>query len=263
MSDHADELLRPGPEVEGTSAYARLNRYAMFDEVNAPYMRWQLEQFDPYLGQRVLEVGCGVGSILAQLPRREFVMGVDIEEDLVAYASNRFSGRQGYEFSSLDISSLSTERRSILRGHRFDSIVCINVLEHVKDDRAAIDTMADVVEPGGHVAILVPAHPALYGQYDEMEGHFRRYSRGGLRKLLNRSGLEIVRLHRFNMIGAAGWWIQYRLLRRRIHGQGHFRILQTALPVLKTIEARVKPPFGLSLVAVARKPTVAGKARGV
>jgi SAM-dependent methyltransferase len=254
VSDLVINNVRDSSEVEGTSADARLNRYKLFDEVNAPYMRWQLEQFKPFLGPRLLEVGCGVGSILAQLPPREFVMGVDIEHELVEFAGRRFSDRQRYAFAPLDISSLSTEHRTMLKCHRFDTVLCINVLEHVTDDTAALAAMADVVEPGGTVAVLVPAHPALYGQYDEMEGHFRRYSREDLRTLLTRSGLEVVRLHRFNFVGAAGWWFQYRLLRRRIHGQGHFRALQAALPVLRIVEARVKPPFGLSLVAVAKKP---------
>jgi SAM-dependent methyltransferase len=217
-------------------------------------MRWQLEQFEPFLGTRLLEVGCGVGSILAQLSPRDLVIGVDVEEDLVAFSRQRFLGRRGYGFASLDISSLSAAQRSMLKSQRFNSVICINVLEHVMDDEAAIEAMADVIEPGGAVAILVPAHPALYGQYDEMEGHFRRYSRRGLSRLLTRSGLMVVRLHRFNMVGAAGWWFQYRLLRRRIHGQGHFKILQAALPALKAMEARVKPPFGLSLIAIATKP---------
>jgi hypothetical protein len=72
--------------------------------------------------------------------------------------------------------------------------------------------------------------------------------------LLTGTGFDIVRLQRFNMVGAAGWWFQYRLLRRRIHGQGHFKILQAALPALRVLEGMVKPPIGLSLVAVAKKP---------
>ena len=254
MSDVVVEQSPPSDEVEGTSSYARLNRYRLFDEVNAPYMRWQLEQFEPFLGERLLEVGCGVGSILAQLRPREFVMGVDVEEDLIAYARQRFMASQRHDFASLDISSHSSESRSMLKSRRFDTVVCINVLEHVQDDVAAVAAMADVVQPGGAVAILVPAHPTLFGQYDEMEGHFRRYSRSGLSRLIAGSGLDVVRLHRFNMLGAAGWWFQYRLLRKRIHGQGHFKTLQAMLPVLKAVEARIKPPFGLSLIAVAKKP---------
>jgi SAM-dependent methyltransferase len=241
--------------VEGTSADARLNRYRVFDEVNAPYMRWQLQQFEPFVGPRLLEVGCGVGSILAQLSPRELVMGIDVEDELVAFARHRFSDRHGYEFATLDISALSEQSRATLMQHRFDTILCINVLEHVMDDTAAIKAMADVLAPGGALLLLVPAHPALYGPYDRMEGHFRRYSRRGLRSLLRRSGLDVARLHRFNLVGAAGWWVQYRLLRRNIHRQAHFKILQAALPFLRVIEAHMKPPFGLSLIAVATKPS--------
>jgi 2-polyprenyl-3-methyl-5-hydroxy-6-metoxy-1,4-benzoquinol methylase len=252
--EFAADQGRASLDVEGTSTYARLNRYRMFDQVNAPYMRWQLEQFEPFLGTRLLEVGCGVGSILAQLSPREFVMGVDVEGELAAYARQRFPDQHRYGFASVDISAPSVEARSMLKAHRFDTVICINVLEHVLDDASAVAAMADVVEPGGTVAILVPAHPALYGQYDQMEGHFRRYSRKALSALLARSGLDVVRMHRFNMVGAAGWWFQYRLLRKRIHGQGHFKTIQAMLPVLKALESRVKPPFGLSLVAIAKRP---------
>jgi SAM-dependent methyltransferase len=240
--------------IEGTSTDARLNRYRLFDEVNAPYLRWQLDQVEPFAGTRVLEVGCGVGSILDQLGARDLVMGIDLETDLVEYASRRFANRPGFEFATLDISRLSGIDLARLKAHHFDTIVCINVLEHVEDDVAAIAAMADIVVPGGTVAVIVPAHPMLYGPYDRMEGHFRRYTMPRLRGLLTESGLTLTQVHRFNLLGALGWWVQYRLLRRTIHGQSHFKILQAVLPVMRAIEARIKPPFGLSLVAVAQRP---------
>jgi hypothetical protein len=107
--------------------------------------------------------------------------------------------------------------------------------------------------PGGVLAVLVPAHPALYGHYDAMDGHFRRYTKSRLRDVLSKSGLGVERLYRFNLVGAAGWFVQYRVLRRKIHQQGHFAVMQAMLPALKAIESRVRPPFGLSLIAVARK----------
>ena len=240
--------------IEGPSSDARLNRYRVFDEVNAPYLRWQLEQVEPVLGSRLLEVGCGVGGILSQLTPREFVMGIDIEEEEVEFARRRFAAKTGFDFALMDISALSHDDRAALKSHRFDTVLCINVLEHIKDDAGAVGAMADVLVPGGVLAILVPAHPGLYGHYDAMDGHFRRYTMSGLREVLDRSGLVVERLYRFNLVGAAGWWVQYRLLRRKIHQQGHFKVLQAILPALKAVESRVQPPFGLSLVAAARKP---------
>jgi 2-polyprenyl-3-methyl-5-hydroxy-6-metoxy-1,4-benzoquinol methylase len=237
----------------GTTAEARLNRYRVFDEVNAPYLRWQLAQLAPWVGRRVLEVGCGVGSILAQLGPRDDVMGVDLEEELIAFVRGRFAGDARYAFARMDISALTPTDRALLKEHRFDSVLCINVLEHVEDDEAAIRAMADVVEPGGSICLIVPAHPSLYGAYDRMEGHFRRYSRARLRQLVAGANLQPAGLYRFNAAGAIGWWIQYRVLRRNIHGQSHFRALQAALPLLAAAEKAVNPPVGLSLVAIATR----------
>jgi SAM-dependent methyltransferase len=242
--------------LEGQSSDARLNRYRVFDEVNAPYLRWQIEQVEPYMGSRLLEVGCGVGGILSQLTPLELVMGIDIEEEEVEFARKRFADRPGFEFALMDIAGLSAEDRAHLKARRFDTVLCINVLEHIKDDAGAIAAMADVLVPGGVLAILVPAHPALYGHYDAMDGHFRRYTKTGLREVLVRSGLGVEQLYRFNFVGAAGWFVQYRVLRRKIHQQGHFKVMTAILPALRAVESRVKPPFGLSLVAVARKSKV-------
>jgi SAM-dependent methyltransferase len=243
-----------GPEaLEGQSSDARLNRYRVFDEVNAPYLRWQIEQVEPYLGSRLLEVGCGVGGILSQLKPRELVMGIDIEEEEVEFARTRFADRPGFEFALMDIAALSADSRATLKARRFDTVLCINVLEHIKDDAGAVVAMADVLVPGGALAILVPAHPALYGHYDAMDGHFRRYTKRALRQVLVSAGLSVERLYRFNFVGAAGWFVQYRVLRQKIHQQGHFRVMTAILPALRAVESRVKPPFGLSLVAVARK----------
>jgi SAM-dependent methyltransferase len=239
--------------LEGQSSDARLNRYRVFDEVNAPYLQWQIEQVEPFLGSRLLEVGCGVGGILSQLTPRELVVGIDIEEEEVDFARRRFADRPGFEFAVMDIAGLSAEDRAALKARRFDTVLCINVLEHIKDDAGAVAAMADVLVPGGVLAILVPAHPALYGHYDAMDGHFRRYTKANLRQVLVRSGLRVERLHRFNFVGAAGWFVQYRVLRQKIHQQSHFKVMNAILPALRAVESRVKPPFGLSLVAIARK----------
>ena len=137
-------MIEEPPELEGESAAARLNRYKAFDEVNAPYMSWQLEQFKPFLGKRVLEVGCGVGSIMAQLGPREILMGIDVEPDILEFARDRFAGQPNHEFAHHDITALSEADVAELKRHRFDTILTINVLEHVKDDSAAVAAMSPI-----------------------------------------------------------------------------------------------------------------------
>jgi SAM-dependent methyltransferase len=233
---------------------ARLRRYVSYDEVNAPYLAWQLQQFWPYIGRRVLEVGCGVGAILAQLGDRDLVMGVDIEPELVDFTRKRFAGSSNHEFAALDISALSEPARADLKSKRFDSVVCINVLEHIEDDAAAVANMGDVLVTKGTISLLVPAHPALYGEYDRTDGHFRRYTSRTLRKVFEDAGLHVERLYHFNALGAAGWWYQYRLRRHAHQSQSDYKLMQRILPVIKAVENRVKPPFGMSLIAIARKP---------
>lgn len=246
-------MMSGSSSAEADSAEARLKRYLVYDAVNAPYLRWQLDQFEPYLGKRVLEVGCGVGAILAQLGPREFVMGVDVEPQLAEFTRRRFDGQPGYQFASLDISSLPAAMRAELRQLRFDTILCINVLEHVEDHMGAVTAMADLLVPGGVLALLVPAHPSLFGPYDVTDGHFRRYTKSTLRDLLLGVNLKVEQLYHFNSIGAFGWWVQYRLMKRDNQTSSDYKLMQRLVPFLRAVEDRVKPPIGMSLIAVARK----------
>jgi len=196
--------------------------------------------------------GCGVGGIVDLLGPRELTYGIDVEADVLAYAERRFAHRPDCRFSLADLNELSPERLAELRDLRFDSIVCINVLEHIRDDLAALRRMESLLVPGGVLALLVPAHQWLYGPYDAIDGHFRRYDRTSLRRLLCRAGLTPLRLHHFNVVGAVGWWVQYKLLKREIHGEGQFGMMNRVLPFVREFERRIEPPFGLSLVAVGR-----------
>ncbi|MGH7763407.1 MAG: class I SAM-dependent methyltransferase [Candidatus Dormibacteraceae bacterium] len=232
---------------------ARLQRYVLYDEVNAPYLRWQLEQFMPFLGRRVMEVGVGVGAIVAQLGDRDLVIAVDIEPPMVEFTRKRFAGRPNHEFATLDISALPDATRRELRGKSLDSIVCINVLEHIEDDGAAVATMADLLVPGGVVALLVPAHPSLYGPYDKVEAHFRRYTKSSLRKVIEGAGLAVERLYYFNAIGAPGWWWQYKVMKRDHQTQSDYKLMELLVPPMRAVEKVIKPPFGMSVVTVARK----------
>jgi 2-polyprenyl-3-methyl-5-hydroxy-6-metoxy-1,4-benzoquinol methylase len=232
---------------------SRLARYAALDPVTGPYLEWQLDQIRPWLGQRILEVGCGVGGILERLGPRERVVGIDVEVDILAFAADRFRDRPEYSLRVLDLGAISDEEQKELQAERFDSIVCINALEHMRDDIAVLQTLEQLLAPGGTLAILVPAHPSLYGQYDKIDGHWRRYGKAELRTLIGHTGLRLERLHYFNSAGAFGWWLQYRVLKRSVHGESQFGLMNALVPILRPLEALVKPPFGLSLVAISRR----------
>jgi SAM-dependent methyltransferase len=231
----------------------RLDRYLFFDRINRPYTAWQLEPFRSRLGRRILEIGCGVGGVIDLLGPRELVYGLDSEPEVLAHAAQRFRDRPECRFACLDFGSIDLEALAGLKSLGFDTVICINVLEHIRDDIGALQKMAEVLEPGGVLALLVPAHLGLYGPYDRLDGHFRRYNKAYLRTILGHTPLVVEWMSYFNAVGGLGWWVQYRLLKRTIHGAGQFGLMNRLIPVLRRVEAVLPPPFGLSLVALCRK----------
>jgi len=227
-----------------------LERYRGFDEINRPYLSWQIDQFRPHLGKRILEVGCGLGGIVELLEGAELLYGIDVQEDLVAYAAQRCASRPECRFAVADVADLSPEEFAELKSQRFDTAVAINVLEHVRDDAGALRNLERLLEPAGTLALLVPAHSWLYGPYDRADGHYRRYSKARLRRVLLRTGFRPVKMHYFNAPGALAWWVRYRLLRKSTLGRSQLGAMTAVLPVVKRIERLAPPPFGLSLIAV-------------
>ncbi|MFN0054712.1 MAG: class I SAM-dependent methyltransferase [Planctomycetales bacterium] len=232
---------------------ARLERYSSRIGLNAPYLAWQLEAFRSHLGHRILEVGCGVGGIIEQLGPRELIFGVDVEPEVLDYAAERYRDRPECQFELLDLTDSCQSRLDDLRAMRFDTVICINALEHMADDRLAMQRMSWLLPPQGVVALLVPAHPSLFGNYDRLDGHYRRYTRESIGELAAAAGFAILQLRHFNALGAVGWWVQYRLLRRAQHGATHFGIMNRLIPACRLLERLAPPPFGLSLIAVLRK----------
>jgi SAM-dependent methyltransferase len=134
----------------------------------------------------------------------------------------------------------------------FDSVVCLNVLEHIEDDLFALEQMRDSLAPGGSLALLVPAHRFLYGAFDRAVGHFRRYEKRELADKLKRTGFAVREMKFFSLIATVPWLINGRLLKRDYIPTGQANLANRLVPLLK-LERLIGPPFGLSLIAIAQK----------
>ena len=135
----------------------------------------------------------------------------------------------------------------------FDTVICLNVVEHLVDDRGALLNIQSVLAGGGRAIILVPCGPGLYGTLDEVLGHQRRYTRETLEKLIISAGFELEKMIEFNRVGVVAWWVNGQLLRRRIFGLWQIKILNVMTPVFRAIDKMLPLP-PLSLIAVIRKP---------
>jgi SAM-dependent methyltransferase len=215
------------------------------------YFAWQGRLVTRELGRRVVEAGCGAGNFTHLLLDRDVVIALDIEPDCIARLKQRYPNRDNLHVFQCDAGS---REFSALARFEPDSCVCLNVLEHIEDDRAALQAMASILVPGGVIVLLVPAFQALYGPIDKNLGHHRRYNRRMIGKLAEVAGLRIKKIHYMNAIGFFGWWANSHIFRREAQSEGQIEVFdRSVVPLISRLESLVPPPFGQSLFAVLQK----------
>jgi glycosyltransferase involved in cell wall biosynthesis len=212
--------------------------------------RWILEQFRPFIGSRVLEAGCGIGNFTELLLDRQRLLCVDNDPLYVEMLNWRLGHLENARILRFDLADPAAYAE--LKQESIDTIVCLNVLEHIKADEQVLRAYYDLLEPGGHAIILVPAHMWLYGPCDAAIGHERRYTQAELHTKMQKVGFEIVQMNEFNRLGVPGWWLNKQLGRRDLNPR-QMRLFEWLLPIAKAAEAMHLGP-GLSLIGIGRKP---------
>jgi SAM-dependent methyltransferase len=236
--------------VSTTAEYTVLDQERM--KLARNYFAWQSRMTLPHLGQRVLEIGCGMGNFTAHLTDREAVLGIDVVPDCIEGHRQNLGAFPHIRALVQDV--LDPEFLSLASFHP-DSIVCLNVLEHISDDLLALRNMAAVLPPGGRVVLIVPAFEALYGPIDSLLGHYRRYRKSSLRETAERAGFHAEKLRYINSVGCFGWWVNSHILKRTEQSSAQIAFFDAKIvPTLSAIEDRIEPPVGQSLFAVLVKP---------
>lgn len=213
------------------------------------YNRWMFDRVRRWVGSRVLEIGAGIGNLSAFLVDRERVVLTDTRPEYLDRLRDRFATHPNVSVVRL---YLPTDAGA-LNGESFDTIICLNVLEHVLDDVGSLSTIRTLLGEGGRLILLVPALPALYGTLDEALGHHRRYTRAGLAEKFAAAGLELRHIEYFNLAGAPGWWFTGRVLRRRVIPSGSFRLFDALVPLFR-LERLIPWRVGQSLIAIGERP---------
>jgi 2-polyprenyl-3-methyl-5-hydroxy-6-metoxy-1,4-benzoquinol methylase len=217
------------------------------------YFGWQGRLVGREIGQRVIEVGCGVGNFTENLLEREAILALDKESRCIEALKQRYATRQNLRALSCDAEVLD-RHRSELAGFGADSCVCLNVLEHIGDDSGALRGMASLITSNGVVVLLVPAFPALFGPIDRNLGHYRRYTRESITQLAKMAGLSVKKAHYVNWAGFFGWWFNSHVLKREAQSEKQVDAFDKLAPILSWMEGLAHPPFGQSLFAVLQKP---------
>jgi len=213
------------------------------------FNRWMLSTFRRYIGSRVLEAGCGIGNFTELLLDRQRLVCVDNDPFYVEMIQRRYGHLENLRVQRTDLTNIA-DFQSIQR-ENIDTVVCLNVVEHIESDQQVLQHYFDVLAPGGHAIILVPAHQWLYSACDKVLGHFRRYSRGELRAKMTAAGFEVLSVREFNRLGVLGWLVNKMLKRRELKPRQMW-MYEFLLPVAKLMDfLRLGP--GLSVIAVGRK----------
>ncbi|MEO8216664.1 MAG: glycosyltransferase [Acidobacteriota bacterium] len=214
------------------------------------YNRWIWDRLKPYVGQRVLEVGSGTGTMTRFLYGRELIVATERETPYLDRLTNAFRRRPGIIVEKLDLDS---DDYTSLERYAFDTVTCINVLEHIKDDEGALRKVYELLQPGGSVIVYVPAGRDLYGSLDEGVGHQRRYDRDEIAAKLTGAGFDVAEIGYQNQVGRLAWWLNSRILHRGQLPSGQSRVFDFFVPLFRAMEP-AQPSRGLSIVAVGRKP---------
>jgi SAM-dependent methyltransferase len=210
------------------------------------YNKWVIKKFEQYLRGDILEVGCGIGSFTLELLKYGKVWAIDIDEDFVK--NNKiFDQKLHIGFGDIE------QGKYFFGNRRFDSIVCLNVLEHIENDKTALMNLYSLLKVGGDLIIIVPSHQSLYGEIDKAIGHFRRYDKNKFMNEIHKAGFKVKYSRRLNLLGSIGWFVAGRMLKYKSIKKSNIKIFNLFAPIFLKLERFVEPAIGTSILFIASK----------
>ena len=216
------------------------------------YYSWIMSCFSDHVRGRVVEYGAGTGTFSQYLrPKAESLSLIEPSTNLHPALRERFRGDP-----AVGVVAMTLEEHVKQAGTgTADTVVLVNVLEHIEDDTSALRELSRIVAPGGSVLIFVPALTFLMSKLDELLGHFRRYHSAELVQKLRGAGLDVVSCRYFDFPGIVPWLVVNRLLRSTSFSPTMVKLYDRAVvPLARRAEGIVRPPVGKNLVAISRRP---------
>ncbi len=210
------------------------------------------------IGTQVLDAGCGTGHTTLELLREGYdVIAIDNSEDLISFTKNLI--KKG-DFSA-DVLQLDLTESIVLGENRFDTILCLDVLEHIRNDRFAMENLYYILNKNSNLIISVPAIKYLYGIRDKKIGHFRRYDREELIDKLKESGFKVVDVRYWNFLGVLPFLLSEKVLHKELNEGVRYsnrsftsKMLNNILNTwFEVIENNVRFPVGLSIIVICKK----------
>lgn len=214
------------------------------------YNKWIAESILFYVSSPLLEIGSGTGNITAYFLNKKPLYVTDQDSDLLLHLKKRFSKEKNLFINKFDITQKCPSNLKL----KFSSVFGVNVLEHIKDDVAALRNIRESLVKKGKIVLLVPAKRFAYTRLDKNLGHFRRYEKEELINKLETAGFRVNKIYYFNIVGLLSWIIRDKIEREKISlSPKQIAIFDSIVPFLKKIESRINIPIGISFIVIGEK----------
>lgn len=209
------------------------------------YNQWTFDLFKEFIHGDVLEVGCGVGSftkLIVEQSSFDSLYSIDISEPAIEFMKEK-TLPANVTLECIDLIDVNGS---------FDFIVCMNVMEHVEDDKAFFAKLLSMLKKGGVLFLLVPSHKFLYSNFDVAAGHFKRYTKAMMNGFALPDGVKLLKMFYFNFIGALGYWAVYKALKSgNINDtEGEIGLFDKYVVPFSRKFLPLSMPLGISLISI-------------
>lgn len=233
--------------TENLNSWNKLDRYS----------RWIYNMYAKYIGKKVLDIGGGVGTAISfYIDKVDSLLATELFEDDVDIMNNRFKKYNNFkaikaDFTKTDLAMYGT----------FDTIILINVLEHIKNDVESLKIIKELLTDNGNIVICVPALKKLYCYMDKNVGHYRRYQKGELQKKAEEVGLCVVDNKYMNFFGIIPYYLKGKICKNKNKDKSfstsmsnsESKLYSIASMFLEPLEKIIKPPIGISEFIILKK----------
>lgn len=241
------EFSRANPNLADPVGERTLERFRLAKDFNY----WMYESIVSYCPSPCLEIGSGLGNISRHfIAKQKDICLTDLRPHYCDYLAKAFEGTRVHQ---LDLVANNFDQENAALIGQFASVYALNVVEHIEDDRQALENCYKLVRKGGNLVILVPAHQFLYNSLDEALGHYKRYRKKELIGLFEELGLNILKVQYWNAAAMAGWWWYGRVRKQRELPASPLKRYNQLLPIIKLLDRCLFGQIGNSVLIVGQK----------
>ncbi len=216
------------------------------------WKRYWISRLRPYIRGSALEVGAGIGANTRLLRADREQRWVCLEPDSRLAESLRDTVLPEMAGQEIEVRTGTIE--SLEEKETFDTILYIDVLEHIEDDRGEVCRAAEHLRRGGHLIVLSPAHAWLFSEFDRSIGHYRRYSGEGL-AALTPAGLRLAKCFYLDAVGLFASAANRLFLKQSLPNTGQLRLWDNVMvPCSRLIDPIMRYRFGKSVVCIWERP---------